>query len=97
MLLGRVLGWILLALAALMASGEAVLALGGAGLEGLSTREIWTLLAGRTPSGTTAGVVLSLLDWPAWVVIGGLGFGFTVLFRPRPVQRRARRRRSPYL
>ncbi|GEO80066.1 hypothetical protein [Pararhodospirillum oryzae] len=85
----RFFGWGLLALSALLASGEAVLALGGASPDGLSTREIWVLLSGGVPSldptqpAEWGTALRMLLDGPAWMAMGGLGLVLSVVFRPR--------------
>ncbi len=93
MIFGRLLGWVMVCIAILIASGEAVLALGTGSYEGLATREVWVLLAGNTPTFgpdvTQAGfkdILVRLLDWPAWVVIGGIGL--TVILACRPRRRR---------
>ncbi|ABC21476.1 hypothetical protein [Rhodospirillum rubrum] len=93
MIIGRILGWLLLTVAVLVASGEAVLALGTGSYDGLATREVWTLLSGSVPhpaasANTIADLAARLLDWPAWVVIGALGLGLSVTCRPRPRRRR---------
>ncbi|MCF8481046.1 MAG: hypothetical protein K9H25_11490 [Rhodospirillum sp.] len=99
MIFGRLIGWVLLAVAILIASGEAVLALGTGSYEGLATREVWTLLAGSpTISHSTGGMasrmVSDLLEWPAWTVIGAVGLGLAVLCRPPRRRRIGFRERS---
>jgi hypothetical protein len=99
MIFGRLTGWLLLALAILIASGEAVLALGTGSYEGLATREVWTLLAGDPTVSQSAGDMASrlfsdILDWPAWAVIGLIGLGLAVICRPPKRRRGGFRERS---
>jgi hypothetical protein len=93
---GRLSGWIFMVLAILMASAEAVLALGTGAYTGLATVDLWTLLVGESPTFATAGPSVNMLatvgsgvmGMPAWVVIGAIGFGLTHLCRKRHVRRR---------
>ncbi|MDR3437141.1 hypothetical protein [Telmatospirillum sp.] len=75
MFLGRLIGWGLLGLALLMASGDVVLALGPGDHLGLVTGDVWVLLAGRTPQLDTLPSSLGnvLMAWPAWTVLAPLG------------------------
>lgn len=89
-MVGRFFGWLVLGLAFLAASADAVLALGASGHDGLATGEILTLLAGQNPLATQTspgilpGAMTSwLLQLPAWTVMGGLGITLLLLFRPR--------------
>lgn len=89
-MMGRFFGWLMLGLAFLAASADAVLALGSAGHDSLATGEILTLLAGQTPQmpdslHTRFPVALTswLLQLPAWTVMGGLGISLLLLFRPK--------------
>ena len=86
MIFGRLVGWALVGLAMLMASGDAVMALGPGDHVGILTGDIWMLLAGKSaflepvaPSFT--GV---LLAWPVWTLIAPLGLGILWASRPRP-------------
>lgn len=98
MLLGRILGWLLLALA--------LLALGGDGLRWLETGrtafislgDFWRRLdAGSLdfiqslipPAAWEPGIV-TLLGWPAVVTLGVLGLVLLILFRDRTPRRRQR-------
>jgi hypothetical protein len=67
MLFGRLIGWGLLGLALLMASGDVVMALGPGDHVGLVTADVWVLLAGRVPH---AG---SLATLPAWTLLAPAG------------------------
>jgi hypothetical protein len=93
-LIGRILGWALVVVATLMASGEAVMALGAASYPGLATSEVVTLLVGQpiAPSFTSAPDVLAalgvgLLAMPAWLVIGATGLVLTQVCRVRRSRR----------
>ena len=96
MIVGRTLGWFLVILAIVMASGEAVMALGRGAYNGLVTEDVWVLLVGQSPQFvnlsdsnrllTAAGV--GIMQMPAWVVIGVLGFIFAHLCRKRRDRRR---------
>ena len=86
----------------LMASAEAVMALGTGTYDGLATVDLWTLLFGQTPSFTDqaestpilASVGMALMETPAWVAFAATG----VLLLHACRKRRARRRvfRSAY-
>jgi hypothetical protein len=95
-IIGRTIGWLMVVLAIMMASGEAVMALGASSYPGLATSEIVTLLVGQpltmslaTMPDLLAALGTGLLAMPAWLVIGAFGLCFTQLCRTR----RARRRR----
>lgn len=76
MLLGRIVGWLLVVVAVLMASAEAVLALETGTYSGLIAGDLWTLVAGRAPpEAETASTWWEFaagraMDSPAWVLIG---------------------------
>lgn len=92
----------LVVLAMLMASAEAVMALGTGTYDGLATVDLWTLLFGQTPSFTDqaestpilASVGMALMEMPAWAAFAATG----VLLLHACRKRRARRRvfRSAY-
>ena len=89
---GRIAGWILIALALLMASGDAVLALGTADHASIDAGVLWTLVAGRAPDGITpASFGAMLLAWPAWATIGPVGLALVAACRPRRRRFRSRR------
>lgn len=93
---GRVSGWIFMVLAILMASAEAVMALGMGAYDSLATVDLWTLLVGQSPSfdkadGSAemiAAAGAGIMQMPAWVVIGVLGFALTHFCRKRRARRR---------
>lgn len=96
MTLGRVLGWLLLGVSALIATAEGIAAVGTGAYDAIATGELWTLITGRAPTfglgahpawHDTLGRVL--LAWPAWTVIGLLGCVLVIACRPR-------RRRAEY-
>ncbi|WP_413208165.1 hypothetical protein [Rhodospirillum sp. A1_3_36] len=100
MIFGRLIGWVLLTVAILIASGEAVLALGTGSYEGLATREVWTLIAGDPTVSQSAGdmasrLISDILDWPAWTVIGFVGLSLAVICRS-PKRRRVGCRERSY-
>ncbi|MBY0429816.1 MAG: hypothetical protein K2Q10_01350, partial [Rhodospirillales bacterium] len=91
MIFGRLCGWLLVALALLMASGDAVLALGPGDYARIQTADVFTLLAGHTPDlagGEGRGVSVAMLgrmmmQMPAWVVLGPIGASLAYLCRRR--------------
>lgn len=85
MFLGRLIGWGLLGLALLMASGDVVLALGPGDHLGLVTRDVWVLLAGRALQGDNLLSSLGnmLMAWPAWALLAPLGTILLWACRPR--------------
>ncbi|WP_096703306.1 hypothetical protein [Magnetospirillum sp. 15-1] len=94
MFFGRVMGWLLIGLAVIMASADAVLALGPAEYAGIITADVVTLIAGHAPDTTDAGrsmsstLAVALLDMPAWVAVGLMGLSLSVACRKRQRQRR---------
>ena len=95
MIFGRTAGWALVVLAILMASAEAVMALGTGAYNALATSDVWTLLVGQTPTFALqnestpmlAMVGAVIMAMPAWVVFGTVGFILLHVCR-----KRARRR-----
>lgn len=81
-------------MAVVMASAEAVVALGAGKYSGLATSEVWALIVGETPSFighepdfiTMAGA--GILAMPAWVVFGAVGIALAHFFRKRRGNRR---------
>jgi len=96
MVFGRLLGWMLIGMAVLMASAEAVMALGPADYAGIMTSEMLTLLTGGEPGLGNASWLARLeamvLDLPAWVAVAGMGASLLAACRKR--QRRFRFRRA---
>jgi len=94
MVFGRVLGWLLVGLAVIMASADAVLALGPVEYAGIITADVVTLLAGHTPDAAEAGgsmidsVRTMVLDLPAWMAVGLMGISLSVACRKRQRVRR---------
>jgi hypothetical protein len=82
MLVGRLAGWLLIGISVLMASADAVLALGPGDHVGIITRDVWMLLSGRAwdPAPSLASL---LMAWPAWTVLAPLGLLMVVVSRPR--------------
>lgn len=72
MVFGRFFGWILILLAALTASAEAVAALGAGEYVGIATSDVLTIITGISPqfNDTITGKILM---WPAWASIGTIG------------------------
>jgi hypothetical protein len=97
LIIGRVFGWFLVVLAIVMASAEAVMALGTATYAGLATADVWTLLLGQAPStwlDATSNQLLAvagslIMAMPAWIFFGLSGVAVVHLCR----ERRQRRRR----
>ena len=96
MVFGRLFGWVLIGVAVLMASAEAVMALGPADYTGIMTSEVLTLLTGGEPdpgrASTFARLEAMVLSLPAWVAVAGMGTALLVACRKR--QRRFRFRRA---
>ena len=95
MVFGRLAGWALILLAMIMASAEAVMALGTGAYSGLATSDVWTLLVGQTPAfadatsfTTLAALGSALMATPAWIV-----FGIAGLLLAHTCRKRMRRRR----
>jgi len=101
-LLGRILGWILVALALLALGGDGLRWLESGHLAFVALGEFWYRLDPGSLNLAQAIVqrylwpplwdpaAITLLTWPAVAVLGGLGFLLLVLFRRRPPQRRRR-------
>jgi len=90
---GRIAGWLLIVSALLMASGDAVLALGSGEHIGIVAGDLWMLLAGHAPQmGTAASFGAMFMAWPAWAAIGPMGIALVAACRPRR-SRRLRYRR----
>lgn len=96
MFLGRLAGWVLVAVAVVLASADGVMALAPADYAGIATSEVLTLLTGDTPGpvdgwGVLATLQRTLLNLPAWVVVGAMG-GLLLLACRRRVRRHMFRR-----
>ena len=96
MLLGRVVGWFLIALTVIMASGDVVLALGPADYSGILTADVITLLIGAAPEpapeqSLLAAFEATVMELPAWVVVGLTGTALLVTSRKRNKRFRFRR------
>jgi hypothetical protein len=95
MIFGRLMGWVLLALAVVMASADAVMALSPADYAGIATADVVMLLTGGMPE--ASGVALlpkletMLLQLPAWVVIGAMATSLLLACRKRPRRWRFKR------
>jgi hypothetical protein len=94
MVFGRVMGWLLIGLAVIMASADAVLALGPVDYAGIITADVVTLLAGHSPDISVTGpslidaVQTAILDMPAWIAVGLMGVSLSVACRKRQRARR---------
>jgi hypothetical protein len=91
MLVGRLVGWLLIGVSGLMASADAVLALGPGEHVGIVTRDVWMLLSGRPWDAAAASSLATLLmAWPAWTVLAPLGLLTVWLSRQRRKVRTSR-------
>ncbi|KIL97475.1 ABC-type Fe3+-siderophore transport system permease component [Paramagnetospirillum magnetotacticum MS-1] len=94
MFFGRVMGWLLIGVAVIMASADAVLALGPAEYASIVTADVVTLISGHAPDTTDAGrsafsaFAATVLDMPAWIAVGLMGLGLSIACRQRQRQRR---------
>ncbi|WP_254432421.1 hypothetical protein [Magnetospirillum sp. SS-4] len=82
------MGWLLIGLAVIMASADAVLALGPAEYAGILTADVVTLLAGHAPDAAAGpspldSVTAAILDLPAWVAVGLTGISLSMACRKR--------------
>jgi len=97
MLVGRLLGLALIVLAVIMASADAVMALGPGEYAGIATADVLTLLTGDAMEASQSGLSMlsalgaMVLHLPAWAVVGPMGFSLLLACRKR--QRRYRFRR----
>ena len=81
MLIGRVLGWILVSSAVLLALGEAVMAFGTGTYNGITTSEAWIFFSGKTPAfldggsegGLWAVIVAVAMAMPVWSICVATG------------------------
>ena len=95
MIFGRTAGWALVVLAIIMASAEAVMALGTGAYTGLATVDVWKLLVGQSPAFATqtdstqalAAVGVGVMAMPAWVAFGFIGFVLLHVCRKRRARR----------
>ena len=96
MLLGRFVGWLLIAVTVIMASGDVVLALGPADYSGILTADVITLLVGAAPEpapepSLIAAIESLIMDLPAWVILGLAGITLLIASRKRHKRFRFRR------
>ena len=92
MLVGRLFGWLLIGVSVLMASADAVMALGPGEHAGIATRDVWMLLSGRAWNPGAPSFTTLLMAWPAWTLVGPLGLLTVWLSRQRRRVRAGRRR-----
>ena len=98
MVFGRVMGWLLIGISVIMASADAVLALGPAEYAGIITADVVTLLAGHAPDTPDLGrsaidrLGAAILDLPALTAVGLMGISLSLACRKRTRQRRFARR-----
>lgn len=98
MLLGRILGWLLLALAMLALGGDGLRWLESGRLTLISLRDFWmhfypegpALLQSLLPPVIWDPAMVAILAAPAGLVLGGLGLVLLILFRKQPPKRRQR-------
>jgi len=96
MLVGRLFGWLLIGISVLMASADAVMALGPGEHAGIIAGDLWLLLSGRAwPPGEPSFATL-LMAWPAWTLLAPLGLLTVWLSRQKRRVRGTGRRRFEY-
>ncbi|CAA6606132.1 conserved exported hypothetical protein [Rhodospirillaceae bacterium LM-1] len=94
MVLFRLLGWVLVLVSALLASTEAIAALGTGTHDFIAAADLWALFLGTPPEFDASGAQLwqDVLSWPAWTVILPVGALMILAFRPRKKRGFGRRR-----
>lgn len=94
MVLFRLFGWVLVLVSALMASTEAIAALGTGMHDFIAAADLWALFLGTPPAFDANGAALwqDVLAWPAWTVILPVGTLLILAFRPRKKRGFGRRR-----
>ena len=100
MFVGRLVGWLLLVAAVILAGSETVHSLAAGHWTPRSLDALWSefdpVSLGRVAAFVRDRIspplwdrgVLVVLGWPAWVVVGGLGLILVLLFRARAPKRR---------
>ncbi len=100
MIVGRIVGWFLLAAALLAAGGELVQSLEAGAWRPLGLGAPWfgpdaagldaarAALGLYVPEAIAQPVAAALLRWPAWLVLGVAGGLLARLFRSRPRRKR---------
>lgn len=84
MLMGRVAGWLMIGVAVLMASADAVMALGPNDYDSIRTADVITLLTGDAMGGGGwSQAMRGLMALPAWMVVGAGGLSALLLCRKR--------------
>jgi putative Ca2+/H+ antiporter (TMEM165/GDT1 family) len=94
--IGRIFGWFSVILAFVMASAEAVMALGTGAYNGLATSEVLTLLVGDAPGSIldrTSNEIIAaggalFMAMPAWLAFAVCGFMLVHVCRKRPQRKR---------
>lgn len=89
MLAGRIIGWLMIGVAALMASADAVMALGPNDYDSILTADVVTLLTGNLVAGHGgwSQALQGLMTLPAWIVVGAGGLAAVLLCRKRHPRR----------
>ena len=88
-MIGRLIGWALVGIASLAASGDALVFLGTGDFQGLAAREILLLLLGIDPAvpAGSQGVVAGTVDWllalPFWLPLIPSGLMLVLACRRR--------------
>lgn len=98
MLLGRILGWLLVVLALLALGGDALRWLETGIISFITLGDFWRrmdplsieTLQNWTPPAVWDPALVTLLGWPATVVLGALGILLLILFQDRTPRRRQR-------
>lgn len=98
----KALGWVLIGTALLMASGEAIAALGTGTHDYIAAADLWALFLGSLPDFGEAAFGLSwdnvwmtLLGWPAWAIFAPLGGMLLLAVHLRPRRKRMFAGRNP--
>ena len=107
MIVGRVLGWLVTAVAFMAAGAEILASLEAGAYQGLAIGHLWfkidaaslnlsqAVIQRRIHPSVWDPVIVTFLGWPAWIVFGVLGPALALLFRKRDRRTSTERKRGP--
>ena len=95
MIIGRILGWLITAIALMVAGAEILASLEAGAYQGLAIGYLWFKIDAASLNLSQAVIqrylhpllwdpmIVTVLQWPAWIIFGVLGPVVTLLFRKR--------------